>query len=70
VKPLFWSGQSYSDSALKPVGRFKATQNQRTEASQIDSKSLRLWLKKAGTDIWDCQSHFKTRIAQRKKGKT
>ena len=70
VNLLFWSGQLFGDSAFQPVGKFKAAQIKFTDASQIDPKTLRRWLKKAGTDIWDYQGHFRTQIAQRKKGKT
>jgi hypothetical protein len=66
---LFWSGQLFGDAALKPLGKFKAAQIQFTDASQIDLKTLRRWLEKAASDIWDYQSHFKTQIARRKKRK-
>src|ERR1051325_8870484 len=35
VNLLFWTGQSFGDDALKPVGKFKAAQIRFTEASQI-----------------------------------
>jgi hypothetical protein len=53
VNLLFWNGQSLGEPVLKAAGKFKAAQIQYTNASQIDAKALRRWLKKAGTDIWD-----------------
>lgn len=53
VNLLFWNGQSLEEPALKAAGKFKAAQIQFTALSQIDTKALRRWLKKAGTDVWD-----------------
>jgi hypothetical protein len=69
VNLLFWSGQSFGESALKAVGKFKAAQIQFTEESQIDPKALRRWLKQSGTAIWDYQGHFKAQKALQKKVK-
>jgi hypothetical protein len=70
VNLLFWNGQSFGDAALKAVGKGTAAQIQFTDATQIDTKTLRGWLKRAGTEIYDYQNHFKTQRALRKKGKT
>lgn len=70
VNLLFWSGQSFDEPALKPIGKFKAAQVQFTETSQVDPKTLRKWLKKSGTQIWDYQGHFKAKKALQKKAKT
>lgn len=70
VNLLFWSGQSFGEPALKPAGKFAAAQIRFTDASQIDPRALRRWLKKASAEIWDYQSHFKTQIASRRNGKT
>jgi hypothetical protein len=59
VNLLFWNGQSFGEPALKAAGKFKAAQIQLTDPTQIDSKALRRWLKKAGTDIWDYQGIYK-----------
>jgi hypothetical protein len=53
VNLLFWNGQSLGEPELKAAGKFKAAQIQFTNISQIDSKALRRWLKKAEVDIWD-----------------
>jgi hypothetical protein len=55
VNLLFWNGQSFDEPALKAAGKFKAAQIQFTDMSEIDTKLLRRWLKKAGTVIWDYQ---------------
>lgn len=65
VNLLFWSGQSFGDPALRPAGKFKAAQVQFTDASQIDPRTLRRWLKCAGTDIWDYHGHFVAQKALR-----
>jgi hypothetical protein len=70
VNLLFWSGQLFGDSGLKPAGKFKAAQIQFTEPSQIDAKTLRGWLRKSGEEIWDYQGHFKAQKALQKKAKT
>lgn len=69
VNLLFWNGQAFAEPALKPAGKFKAAQVQFTDVSQIDVKSLRRWLKKAGKDIWDYQGHFNAQKAMQIKGK-
>jgi len=53
VTLLFWNGQAFDDQALEPMGKFKAAQVHFDDAAQIDSKSLRRWLKKAGKELWD-----------------
>jgi hypothetical protein len=53
VNLLFWNGQALDEQDLKAVGKFKAAQIQFQDATEIDRKKLRQWLKKAGKDIWD-----------------
>ena len=62
VNLLFWNGQEFQEEALTPAGKFKAAQIKFTDVSEVDVKSLRRWLKKAGTKIWNYQG-------LRKKGK-
>jgi len=69
VNLLFWSGQLFGDSALKPAGKFKAAQIQFSNAAQIERKALRGWLKKCRTEIWDYPAHFKKQKALQKKAK-
>lgn len=53
VKLLFWNGQSFDEPELEATGKFKAAQIQFSHVSEIDRKSLRRWLGKARTLIWD-----------------
>src|SRR5262245_10323349 len=69
VNLLFWSGQSFGKTSLKPVGKFAAAQIQFTEISEIDPKELQSWLEKAGTRIWDYRGHFSKQRALQKKTK-
>lgn len=66
VNLLFWSGQSFEEPELKAAGKFKAAQIQFAEASDIDPKALRRWLRKARTNIWDYRGHFSVQMAARK----
>lgn len=61
VKVLFWNGQSFEEPALEATGKFKAAQILLDNVSELDSKSLRRWLKKAGTMIWDYEGTPLTR---------
>ena len=56
VALLFWNGQAFGDSALSPIGKFKAAQIRYEDLSEIEGAPLRRWLKKAGTDLWDISS--------------
>jgi hypothetical protein len=70
VNLLFWNGQSFGDAALKAAGTGgRAAQIQFTDAAQIDIKTLRGWLKRAGTDVFDSVGHFRAQRALRKKAK-
>ena len=69
VTLLFWSGQLFGEPALEAVGKFKAAQIQLIDASQIDPKTLRRWLKTASAEIWDYQGHFKAQKALQRKAK-
>lgn len=53
VTLLFWNGQEFDEPALQAVGKFNAAQIQYAEATEIDAKALRAWLRKAATNIWD-----------------
>jgi hypothetical protein len=63
VNLLFWNGQAFKDPILKPIGKFKAAQVHFDDVAEIDSKSLRRWLKKARTDLWD-HSAIRTKAAR------
>jgi hypothetical protein len=53
VNLLFWNGQSFIEKGLTAAGKFKAAQIKYTDVSEIDEKTLRRWLKEAGTKIWN-----------------
>ena len=53
VRLLFWSGQSFKASGLKPEGKFKAAEARYSAANQVDIESLRRWLADAREIQWD-----------------
>jgi uncharacterized protein YdhG (YjbR/CyaY superfamily) len=53
VNLLFWNGQALKEPELKAVGKFKAAQIYFKDVTEINTKNLRRWLKKAAKDIWD-----------------
>ena len=59
VQLLFWSGQSFEEKDLKPTGGFKAAEAGYTNASVINVKDLKRWLKKAKTIQWDYKNIVK-----------
>jgi hypothetical protein len=67
VNLLFWSGQSFGEPALKAVGKFAAAQTQFTDLPEIDTTTLRRWLKKASTEIFDYHGHLAAQRARRAK---
>ncbi len=65
VKLLFWNGQEFGEPGLVALGKFKAAQIQYTDPAQIDPASVRRWLKKSSTQIWDYQQHFCSHVQAR-----
>jgi len=61
VRLLFWSGQSFEEEGLKKSGSFKAAEIKYTEASQINKKDLKRWLKKAKEIQWDYKNIVKNK---------
>ena len=53
VRLLFWSGQSFEEKVLEKEGGFKAAEARYTTVDQVDPKTLRRWLAKAGDIQWD-----------------
>jgi len=53
VNLLFWSGQSFSDSRLRPKGKFKAAGVSYGVIEALNIYTLRAWLKKSATIQWD-----------------
>jgi hypothetical protein len=66
---LFWNGQAFGESALQPVGKYRAAQIRYTAASEIDCTALRRWLKNAGKDVFDYHGGKAASKASRTKAK-
>lgn len=58
---LFWSGQSFDEPALSPVGKFKAAEARYSTPADIDAKVLRSWLRKAQAIQWDYKNVVKAK---------
>ena len=61
VMLMFWNGQSFEESQLEAVGSFRAAHIVYTDVSQISSKDMRRWLKKAAANVWDLAGMRKAR---------
>jgi len=59
VQLLFWSGQSFDEAGLAPVGKHKAAETKYTDATEIDATLLADWLKKAEQIQWDYKNIVK-----------
>lgn len=61
VQLLFWSGQSFEEDGLENEGTFKAAEKNYLEASEVDTKDLNNWLKKARDIQWDYKNIVKNK---------
>lgn len=59
VNLLFWNGQAFDEPDLRSVGKYRAAQALFHNATEIDAKVIRRWLKKAGSDVFDSKAFFK-----------
>jgi len=59
VSLLFWNGKAIGEPALKPVGKYGAAEALFADASEIDAKAVRRWLKAAGENVFDSKAFFK-----------
>lgn len=59
INLMFWSGQSFDESGLKPEGTFKAAEIRYTSVDQIDTEKLQRWLQQAVKIQWDYKSLIK-----------
>ena len=59
VQLLFWSGQSFDEAGLNPVGKHKAAEARYTDAVEIDPLALSVWLNKAVFIQWDYKNIVK-----------
>lgn len=56
---LFWSGQSFEELKLKPIGKFKAAEYCLSTLKDLNKRDLNRWLKKALTIQWDYKNLIK-----------
>jgi hypothetical protein len=66
VNLLFWNGQAFGDPDLQPVGKFRAAQAVFADVAEVDPRRIRLWLKKARSDVFDSQTFVKKLRAERR----
>lgn len=59
IRLLFWSGQSFDESALFASGKFKAAEARYTNKDQINLSDLETRLKKAVEIQWDYKNIVK-----------
>lgn len=62
VQLMFWSGMSFDESKLLPIGnvkKFKAAGVMYTDKKEIIVKDVKRWLKKAKTIQWDYKNIVK-----------
>jgi len=58
---LFWSGQSFREGGLKPVGNFKAAEISFGDGGEIDEDKLARWLSESQETIWDYKNLIKNK---------
>ncbi len=61
VRLMFWSGQSFEEPSLIPVGSFKASEVRYTAEDQIDKSALKRYLNKSIATQWDYKHIVKNR---------
>ncbi len=59
VRLLFWSGQTFEEEELQPEGSFKAAERRYTSAEEVNTRTLKRWLKKAESIQWDYKNIVK-----------
>lgn len=60
VNLMLWNGKAIDDHTLKPAGKYGAAQASFATPGDIDKRVLRGWLKKAGKNVFDSRTFFKT----------
>lgn len=63
IRLLFWSGQSFDDSKLKPEGKFKAAEIRYTSKNQIQETDVIKWLELSISIQWDYKNLVKRKGA-------
>lgn len=59
IRLMFWSGQSFDETALQKEGNFKAAEIRYTSAKQINKDELKRWLEKSRQIQWDYKNIVK-----------
>ncbi len=65
VELLFWSGQSFSEAGLEPVGKHKAAGVNFHNVSELPKKKISVWLKQASLIQWDYANLPKNRVLEK-----
>ncbi len=58
---LFWSGQSFEESGLTPLGKYKAAEISINDIGQIDEDKLAKWLSESQRTIWNYKNMIKNK---------
>ena len=61
VNLLFWSGQSFDEPELLPIGKSKAAQVKYQKPEDVNLKSLKRWLKKSKEIMWNYKDIVKNK---------
>lgn len=61
IQLLFWSGKSFRDSGLTPIGKHQAAGVTVTSVGELDQNQLAEWLKDAREIQWDYVNVVKKR---------
>ena len=59
IQLLFWSGQSFEEKKLKPIGKNKAAEARYTRIGQVDLQDLKHWLIQSRKIQWDYKNIVK-----------
>lgn len=59
VNLLFWNGKAFAEPALQSVGKYQAAQAKFSPADNVDTKTIRCWLKLARENVLDSKAFFK-----------
>lgn len=65
IEVLFWSGQSFNNAGLVPLGKFKAAKHEVPSLKSLDKKQLAAWLAEAEKIQWDYANLPKRRALEK-----
>lgn len=61
IQLLFWSGKSFEEEYLKPVGKYMAAEIRYKEANQINNDDLIRWINKSKEIQWNYKNIVKSK---------